>query len=132
MLSMVDTFEKFKANTLSEKDFMMGIITSIGAGLYPYMLYLGNAGRKTEEKLIKEHRDDVFKVRDAFDKGEISRVDMHHQFSKTYSLLNVQLLMIKADELKRWEYSFLDSYMNEFCRFIWLIEPPKITDTPLD
>ena len=76
MTMLVEIIGAFSKGALTEEILVNGLVTDVGAGLYPYMIFLEHSERKVEAEMLREHRDAIFAVRDKFDQKTINKKEM--------------------------------------------------------
>lgn len=115
----------FRTNSFTEKKIIRYLLSDFGSGLYAYMVYLTGVGRETEAKLMEDFRKIIFDARDKHEDGKLTNIELAASMKDVYERLKVQIVMINADPIKKWEHQFFDSYTNELCNFIYMLNPNK-------
>ena len=101
------------------------VLTELGSGLYAYMYMLDNTERKSEATLIMDLRNIIFDARDSFRNKKISKIDISIALDKVYTLLTVQVTMLRTSPERSWEAGFFQSNLNEILDFKYLMNPNK-------
>lgn len=110
---------------ITSENVINQVLTELGSGLYAYMYMLENTDRKTEAGLIQSLRTIIFDARDGFRDGKISKIDISIALDKVYTLLTVQVTMLRANPERSWETGFFQSNLNEILDFKYLMNPNK-------
>ena len=122
---ITDIFRKLKTDDTNEKSVVEILNTYFGAGLYSYMIFLNNTDRKSEGELIENLRTKIFIARESFNKDKMTKVELSKVFRNVIELLKTQMVVVKTNPDKVWEWGFVDSYINDLTDYAYLLNPNK-------
>lgn len=115
-------FRYFLEGKLTKEMVIEDLITDVAAGLYTYMVMIGNADRTFEATQMEEWRNRYFKIRNNWNDpdgpGEIEARMLYSEMK-----LFVEMLRVYRPQ----ESHIFQSVLNNACGLIQIIKEHKIT-----
>ena len=112
----------------SRKDFKILVrimLTNFGSNMYAYMLMLEKEDRKIENKMIREHRERIFAIRDFYDRGQFTEQQVVEDLTPVLEKINVQVEMLRTIEGRQWEAGLFQLLTNDMANFLFYMKGVK-------
>ncbi len=98
------------------------ILTAFGSDMYAYMLMLEHFDRKIELKMIKDHREKIFAIRDFYERGQFTEKQIVEDLTPILDKLVVQVEMLRTFEGRQWEAGLFQSLTNDINNFLFYMK----------
>lgn len=107
------------------KDFKILIkimLTSFGSNMYAYMLMLEHSDRKLEHRMILDHREKIFAIRDFYDRGQLTEKNIVEDLTPILEKLLVQVEMLRTIEGRQWEAGLFQTLTTDMTNFLFYMK----------
>lgn len=124
---LFDMFQRTHTGNSDEnrKDFKILVkimLTAFGSDMYAYMLMLEHSDRKLENKMIKDHREKIFAIRDFYDRDQLTQKQVVEDLTPILEKIIVQVEMLRTIEDRQWEAGLFQSLINDMTNFLFYMK----------
>ncbi len=98
------------------------MLTAFGSDMYAYMLMLKHSDRKIELKMILDHIEKIFTIRDFYERGQFTEKQIVEDLTPILDKLVVQVEMLRTFEGRQWEADLFQSLTNDINNFLFYMK----------